>query len=67
MIWATAAVMIFLGVVMMLDERADHAHEHEGMVDDEGGAAQWAVGLVVVACGALVLIGAVRDALSGAG
>ena len=65
--WATAAVLLFLGVSMMLDGRADHAGEREGVVDDEGGAAQWAVGLVIVACGALVLIGAVRDALTSAG
>jgi hypothetical protein len=63
MSWATAAALLFLGFAMMLDGRGGEKR----VAADDGGAALFIAGLVVALSGVLVLIGAVRGALAGAG
>jgi len=62
--WLLGGAMLFCGVVMTLDGRADGNHERES---PGGGAALFIVGLVVSLSGGFVLIGAVYGAITGAG
>ena len=62
--WLLGATMLFCGVVMTLDGRADGKREREC---PGSGAALFIVGLVVSLSAVVVLIGAACGAIAGAG